>query len=453
METITIDFLGEDIELRREKVDVNMIRVGFSKLESEESESITSHFYEKFQSLDDLYEKSDYVAHEILNKALDLAMRYLASYEIYEVAEKDFYSKYSEAYITWNEDFELVAKQYEKIIQDTAEIDAYRTFRRKNRTKWIGFDRESINEADAKNFNSNIRHGVFNLMAKGVTAIGNSIKKNEIFRSESTVSHVAKGVINIVHAVFLGTVDAINEFKPGSLYCYSEEDVLKTNALVENAKKGRIPREKILSSLIHAVEIYPYNRGIYFLLLCDFGSDGGKLDALVDYFGLSNLDGEKKKLFDEKVNSAKISSISDFNENSENLRNYANFICYSKSDCELDKLLSDLKEIDFKNEVKKYSINTIDEYNKSICYLKEYAEKINYAQFVSWASELRKTIDDANRKEETKQQKQMSDHEDGLRQSKFMQFMTSKDPAVEKKRGIIFAALIFFIFIMRKCSS
>jgi hypothetical protein len=65
-------------------------------------------------------------------------------------------------------------------------LHAHRTARRKNRDKWVGYNASGQGEAFAKNITSNIGHGVFNLAAAGLSAIGDSIKKNDIFKSQST---------------------------------------------------------------------------------------------------------------------------------------------------------------------------------------------------------------------------------------------------------------------------
>ncbi|MEQ4619018.1 MAG: hypothetical protein ABN482_13370 [Corticimicrobacter sp.] len=450
MEFKKIEIFGSSIEIPSAKINANLIRKDFNVLAINESDLILSNFYGRFSNLDDLYEQSDGLAHEVLSKAIDQAMKILASHEIYEVTEEQLYSRFAGAYVTWDEDFEPIAAQYETIAENTAELDAHRTARRQNRAKWVGFNQQAVYQADAKNLISNVGHGVFNLMAKGVTAIGNSIKKDEIFKNRETVSIVSDGVKNIINAVFLGTVDAINSFNPGVIYSYSSDEISKAAALVESIEKGRIPEEKILLNFLKAIEYYPYSQKIYTLIFQNFGGDNGKLNAIISYFGMRNLDSERKMLFDKRIKEANIYTIADFQHNIEILRGYASRIEYPEAEFELEKMLEELKEKDFTSEVAKYSLKTLVECDHNLPILEKYSKSINYDKFSSWASSVRGSLEVKQKQEEIKQQQQQQKEEEFAKKSKFMQFMTSDDPSTKKKRGFITLILLFLIYLLYK---
>jgi hypothetical protein len=445
-----VEIFGSIIEISLEKINANAIRKDFTNLAVREYSSISIGFYGRFSDLDELYERSDDLAHEVLSKAIDQAMQSMAAQEIYEVTEEQLYSRFAAPYLTWNEDISSITAQYEEIVEGGAELDAHRTARRQNRAQWVGFNQQAVYQADAKNLISNVGHGVFNMMAKGVTAIGNSIKKDEIFKSKSTVSRISDGVENIVNAVFLGTVDAINSLKPGLVYAYTDEEILKSEALIESIEKGRVPTDKILPNLVRAIELYPYNQKIYALIFCHFGGNGGKLDSLVAYFGMKTLDGERKKIFDQKLKELDLSTVSDFLANVRALRDYAREIEYSESESELKKILESLKEKDFNNEIAKHSLRTIAECDRNLPVLEKFAQSIEYEKFSNWSASLRRKLELAQAQEETTRQEQRKAEEEFAKKSKFMQFMTSQNPIIKKKRGAIALLLLVAIYFLWK---
>lgn len=445
-----IEIFDSTIEIPYEKINANTIRKDFRNLAISESFSVSSNFYSRFTNLDEFYEQSDNLAHEVLSKAIDQAMKSLAAYEIYEITEDQLFSRFTGPYVNWEEDLEPITARYEEIVENTAELDSHRTVRRQNRAKWMGFNQQAAYQADAKNLISNVGHGVFNMMAKGVTAIGNSIKKDEIFKSKSTVSRISDGVENLVNAVFLGAVDAINSLRPGIVHSYTNEEISKSEALVESIEKGRVPEEKILSSLLRAIESYPYNQKIYSLIFLHFGGNKGKLDSLVSYFGMENFDRERKKIFDKKIKETNLSTVSDFQSNVAALRDYANEIEYSEFESELDKILEALKEKDFSSEVAKHSLKTLAECDQNLPALEKFAQSIDYDKFSNWSANLRKKLELAQAQEEIKRQQQHREAEEFSKKSKFMQFMTSKDPAIKKKRGAITLALLVIIYCLWK---
>ena len=110
-------------------------------------------------------------------KYVDVDMKNFKTGEtIFDLKHLEFPEEYSQNACN------IIASKYEAIVEKTEDSHAYRTARRKNRDKWVGYNASGQGEAFAKNITSNIGHGVFNLAAAGLNAIGDSIKKNEIFK-------------------------------------------------------------------------------------------------------------------------------------------------------------------------------------------------------------------------------------------------------------------------------
>jgi hypothetical protein len=326
------------IELTKEKIETNTIRTKFYGLEME-VDKIANNFYEIFPNLDELCENADNLANEIRIDAINIAMEITASYEIYSLSEKEFYNNFMQEYEAWNRYFDPISDQYEEILDNTTQLDTYRTARRKNRSQWVGFSKEAVYEADAKNLISNVGHGVFNLVAKGITAIGNSIKKDEILKHPSTKKQIIYGLQSIVAASCSAVLEFMKTAHNSNLYIYSDDEISKTSVIVENIKKGRIPEEKILLSLVKAIEYYPYNRDVYVLLLIKFGGSNYQLDSVVKYFGILDLEGEKKELFNTFLKNCDISSKDKLEKFFPELEQYARHICYKDFNLVLNELV------------------------------------------------------------------------------------------------------------------
>lgn len=328
-----IELYGHALETPQSKLDTNQVRQAFSTIASTWSRKINAGFYELFSNLDSLYEDGDDLAHEIRSQAIGQSIKLTVAHGIYDIDEERFYDAFMQRYDSWDEDFGVLAEQYEAIVGRSAELDAHRTNRRRGRRQWVGYGTEkAVYDADAKNLMSNIGHGVFNLMAKGVSAIGDSFKKDEIFKSPATVKAFADGASNIVNAAYLATLDAINADSPGKLHGYSKDEIRTSQAITENIEKGLIPDDAVLPSAIKAIIAYPYNERIYPILLRKFGGDQGQLDGIVEYFGMGGLLKEKQALIQEQLRQCDVSTVESFNASRPDIERYAQFICYDRFD-------------------------------------------------------------------------------------------------------------------------
>ncbi|MBQ4775623.1 hypothetical protein [Pectobacterium versatile] len=328
-----IELYGHTLEIPQSKLDTNQVRQAFSTIASTWSKKINTGFYDLFSNLDSLYEDGDDLAHEIRSEAIGQSIKLTVAHGIYDIDEERFYDTFMQRYDSWDEDFGVLAEQYEAIVERSAELDAHRTNRRRGRRQWVGYGTEkAVYDADAKNLMSNIGHGVFNLMAKGVSALGDSFKKNEIFKSPATVKAFADGASNIINAAYLATLDAINADAPGKLHTYSKDEIRKSQAITENIEKGLIPDDAEIPSAIKAISAYPYNKRLYPILLRKFGGDQGRLDGVVEYFGMGGLLKEKQALIQEQLRQCDLSTVETFNASRPDIERYAQFICYDRVD-------------------------------------------------------------------------------------------------------------------------
>lgn len=454
-----IELFGHIIDFPAPKVFANSIYRMWKPIEEKWHNRIIDDFYKIFENLDDVYENSDRLAQNVLSESVNAALGILAENSIYDVDEQNFLEEYLSKYEIWDEYFELVASQYESITEETAQKDAYRTQRRLNRSKLVGFGpapsmengyRSPQSYANFSNAVDNIGHGIFNMMAKGVTAIGNSIKKDQIFKSPATVKALDSAVSSIILASKAAVIDALNERHGGAIHNYTKEEMQKASAILANVENGRIPESDIKKEILGLFAVYPYDERIYKYLITKFGADSGKLDTVAEYFGISSFANEKEKIFRSKLNDANLSSVDAIQSNIGLLRDFANNIGYSGYEKDLEELLDVAREKEFQLEVAKYQLRTLSEWDQNLPILEKYAQNINYKKFTSWASNMREKLEAAQKKQEVKQQQQQKEDDEFEKKSKFMQFMTSKDPSVEKMRGAITLVLIFIIYLLYK---
>lgn len=444
MEVKRLDLFGSTIALTQDKVNSNGIRLAFTHLEQTQRRRIANGFVELFTNLDGLYEQADLIANEIRGLAINQAMNILAANGLYEMSEQQFFDQFMDPYDTWDQDFEPIVEAYEQMLEQTAELDAHRTARRKSRAQWVGFNQSAQYNADAKNLISNIGHGVFNLMAKGVSAIGNAIKKDEIFKNPQTQALVRDGMGDIVAAAREGVIEALNSLKPGTVHLYSQGEVDRSVAVVENVKKERIPNSDVLPALLRAIETFPYNRDIYALLLQHYGADAGRLDKAVEYFGLAALETEKKKLFATRRRGVDLSTLEALEENLPSLTTYAQSIGYTAfapeavllrkeaaqnafdnrlriladvsvaeflaqsdklrvyaaeigvegADAALAQVLIKTRLREFNQEATKYPLTLPEDCDQSLPILEEYARQIGFEGFKNWADTTRQRAAD-----------------------------------------------------------
>ncbi len=402
MQSHRIELYGNIIDLPAPRVFANSIYRIFNPIENNWHNRIIDNFYNIFKNLDDVYENSEKIAQEVLSESVSAALGILAENSIYDVDEKNFIECYLNKYDIWDNHFEMVASQYESLIEETAQKDAYRTQRRLHRSKLVGFGpapsmengyRSPQQYANFSNAVDNIGHGIFNMMAKGATAIGNSIKKDEIFKNQKTVKSIDSAVCSIIFASKAAVIDALNERHDGIIHNYTKEEVQKASAILSNVENGRVPESDIKKEILGLFTIYPYDDRIYKHLLTKFGADSGRLDTVAEYFGISSLANEKEKIFQTKLNDVNLSSIDSIQSNIRTFRDFANKIGYLGYEKDLEELLDVAREKDFQMEVAKYQLRTHSECDQNLVALEKYANKIGYSRFADWAAQVRKKLD------------------------------------------------------------
>lgn len=145
--------------------------------------------YNKLGDLDTVIKKGIDNAHDTLEKAASMCVEFLTSLEIYNVSPAEILRQMKGSYFL--EEFEQLEDWYVSLLNDEAQKDAYRTARRKNRSKWrsagFGLNNAMAGAAQAGvlNLASGTVHGAVNLVGKSFSVIGASMSKGSMYKEAS----------------------------------------------------------------------------------------------------------------------------------------------------------------------------------------------------------------------------------------------------------------------------
>jgi TPR repeat protein len=248
----------------------------------------------------------------LLLEAVEEAIRDLVAHGIYDVNVAEFES-YLSSFFSWDTDFAVIDEKYLAIVLKAEELDAYRTSRREGRGQWVGGGFgiggavKGAMQAGAMNLATGALHGTFNLMAKGMTAVGDSMKKTALFADPATKTHLTDAVQQVVFNTHLALITALDDKKNLKGYV-TEDDVAKAARLLENVANGRVPNDAARRVLIEAVHLNPYDESFYHLWLKLFGDQSGELDAIEEFFGVSVSTKSKKDLLSVRKASLDLST-------------------------------------------------------------------------------------------------------------------------------------------------
>lgn len=295
-----------EVHVPPERAAYNRIRLKYQRLAEEAASGFSASYAETFKNIDDIHNKCTDQVIAMLRDAMEVAVQDVVTQGIYDI-DLELFANYLGQYVTWEDDFAVVDDRYMAIVLKAEELDAYRTQRRESRGRWVGGGFglsgavKGAMQAGALNVATGAVHGLFNLTAKGITAVGDAIKKNELYSAPSTKATLVDAVYRTIFAVHLGLIDAINDKKPGTITgAVTAEDQEKATRLVQNVEANRLPQDSIQQVLHEALSLDPYNERIYTLWLKNFGDRTGELDTVEGFFGMSVSARAKQDLIDAR---------------------------------------------------------------------------------------------------------------------------------------------------------
>lgn len=331
--------------------EYNTIRQKYQMLAEYAASQFSNSYAVNFKSIDDVHEKCTVIMMSLLEPVVEVAIQDLIEYKVYDVDINQFEAYFSD-HFTWDNDFAVIDEKYLSIVMKAEELDAYRTERRQSRGQWVGggFGIEGAvkgaMKAGALNIATGAMHGTFNLMAKGVNAVGDAMKKSALYDDPETKSHLTAAVYKVILNTHFALINAINEEKPTTISGFvSKEDASKAKRLLENVSKGRIPQELIKSQLIQINVLNPYEYGFYTYWINEYGDKYGELESIESHFGIAVSSEFKKDLISVRKATLDLSTPESCETSLIDLEEYAKSIGYlgfAKEKLELLKLKKQL---------------------------------------------------------------------------------------------------------------
>jgi hypothetical protein len=286
-----------------EREEYNRIRVKYLSIANKMSDDFARQYSSLFRDIDELHEKCTSVALKYLMTVVDEAIRDLIAHGIYDINEDEFINAYLSDYYTWDNDFAEVDERYLEIVLSAEQLDEYRIARRENRGRWIGGGFgisgaiKGAAGAAAANLAIGAVHGVFNLAAKGMTAIGNSYNKSELFQDLRTKTHLVESLCKLLFNVHFAFVRAANDRKPGTISgVVAEEERNKATRLLENVSKGRIVGDRARDVIREAILLNPYNTDAYRMWLERYDDSDGLLKLTAQHYGINEVNQTKQSV-------------------------------------------------------------------------------------------------------------------------------------------------------------
>ena len=330
----------------------NKIRRKYQALAEQAAEEFADSYNINFKSIDDIHEKCTAITMSLMQPVIEEALQDLIVHKIYDVDINKFEEYFSD-YFTWDSDFAVIDDRYLSIVMKTEELDAYRTQRRQGRGQWagggFGFGGavKGAMQAGALNIATGAMHGTFNLLAKGVNAVGDAMKKSALYDDPKTQSHLTNAVYRLVFNTHLALINTINNEKTETISGFiSEENSSKAKRLLDNISKERIPQEAIKSQLIEVLALNPYDVDFYNYWINKYGDKRRELETIENYFGITVSSEFKKSLISARIAALNFSNLEVFEIHLINLEKYAKSIGYDGFAYEKFKILKIKEQLD-----------------------------------------------------------------------------------------------------------
>ncbi|MBQ7570455.1 MAG: hypothetical protein IJT22_05945 [Synergistaceae bacterium] len=199
---------------------------------------------------------------------------------------KDYYIKF----FKWDEVCENINDEYVKIVRGAAARDAYRTARRQNRDKWVGYGFgiggaiEASLKAGAMNMASGALHGAFNAIAGGVDAASTASEKSALYNSSTTKLILSQGIRDAVANIHLALVVLLSKRRViGNISFLSENGSIDNQeAFINNIPS--LDEETIIEHFPDALMANPWNIDLYKNTVLEIGDCEHELSNIAKYF-------------------------------------------------------------------------------------------------------------------------------------------------------------------------
>ena len=225
--------------------------------------------FDEWDDIDDLLDEYEDTVNDILYELLkDKLYGYLIEADIYDISEEAMIRKCWEISAS-DEAYNIIAKAYNKILEEYEDEVEYRELRKASRGRVIGGGFgvkgavKGMAVAGAMNAVTGLGHSIVNAFGNLKSSWDAEEAKDELFESEDTYNLLEIGVVNSVIETIESFVNYINEYKESEgeevWIDGSSFDVDRAETLLTNAVKFK---EKRAELLLKAFLLCPYHPDI-----------------------------------------------------------------------------------------------------------------------------------------------------------------------------------------------
>lgn len=316
------------VVISAERHAYNKIRTKYAAIAEEHAVDFLQNFSSTFKDIDEVHGKMHVVVQEKLFCVTDEAVRDLIAHGIHDIDDSSFIGDHlTGALEHWQNQFDQIDDQYTAIVMKQEELDAHRTNRRHERTQVMGFTLKGHAKAAAYNTATNIAHGMFNLAAKGVSAVAAHGKKDALYKDENNRLALANALHELLFYVHIALIDLIHANTDGQRYAYQTQDASdRAQRLLANVRKGRLPEDTVKPILLESLSLDPYNEEAYKIWFEKFGDRDNSVGSMARYFGIRSIDEAKRALLDRRVAELKIGSDEEVERSIAAITDYADSI-------------------------------------------------------------------------------------------------------------------------------
>lgn len=261
-----LSFCGYPIRISKEREAYVELKKKFDYLADALTEEFCDIYTKEYKNIDLVVKKAFQQGNIQIDKALMQAYNMLIQAGVYELDRGLFIEDYYNRYYDWNDCFNMVYDKYMDIVLTEEEKDAYRKARRENRGKWVGGGYglggaiKGSMQAGAMNMASGAVHGVFNLTAKGISAIGASMKKSKLYNDPRTRESLEDGVYRNISVIIYAFMEALSDYKDDNFDLVSTDDENRAQGLANNLLMIPDNKEKIVAEIL---SLDPFNEAVY----------------------------------------------------------------------------------------------------------------------------------------------------------------------------------------------
>lgn len=259
-------------------------------------------YYPQFSNIEGLLKEGEDMALSIFATSSKNCVDTLSELDIYSISAEDILENMKSSY--YMEELKELEKWYLSVLQNEAEKDAYRTARRKNRSKWVGYGFgiqgaiTSAAKAGTLNMLSGAAHGTVNLVGKSFSMMGASMNKSQMFHSKDTRNRLASALyLDIFDWIY--SLQKLVQQEGLQIQEITLPDEKRANSFFQNLQNRSLSQLQAYDIAFQIFATNPVEQEYYEYCISSFPEQQKPLLELAEYCGIDTqhlIDGILKKI-------------------------------------------------------------------------------------------------------------------------------------------------------------